>query len=665
MLTSRSRPFTWTNRGQVESVSSRATRWSVAVVFGTSVAAWALAMIGQLRPWLTVPLAALVSWGVGRQLPRSAERWSPAVVTGLAAVVLSVVTLGLVAPHQHFLTSRDSGTYMATATWISRTGGLEMDAHDPVFDGEPSLVYESLGFPADPNDAGRLMPQFLHVFPALLAFVGQIFGTQAIYWVNPLLTGVGLAVFASVARRVVGQGMALAAAFILASSMPFLYFSRAPFTESLMFFFVFAGLWVLDGALASGSSRQATAAGLLFGGAMLTRIDGVVVLLGLVAYATILDLGSPETMGLGRESQRRVMERVVVVAGALWALSLVDMLMYARQYLGDHGPMIVAVMGAVLALRVLGQVVHRRSGALVSARVPLGNAVTALLGAFIAYAWLIRPYVEKPIKSDIYGITGLQEAAGVAVEPLRSYAELSVRWLSWYLGPVVVAAGLLGLLLLVRRLLSVRIHDWGPLISVTLVTTALYVYRPSINPDHIWAMRRFIPVVIPALIVTGVWMLNRLGGVVNAPRWLAAVVVIALSIPPLMVSGQAGLQPEFAGAGDDVAEMCREIDGSAVLFVGESAATYQTVLQPVVRGWCGVPAATEHPDTPLEPAAIEALAESARDSGKTLVVVGAESEAGEEFTLFDEGYEYLELTLFGPPDSTARLDLRIEARRWR
>ena len=54
-------------------------------------------------------------------------------------------------------------------------------------------------------------------------------------------------------------------------------------------------------------------------------------------------------------------------------------------------------------------------------------------------AWAIRPAVlpSRGIPDSLVG--GLQGLAGLPLDPTRTYNELSVIWLSWYLGPVTIA----------------------------------------------------------------------------------------------------------------------------------------------------------------------------------------------------------------------------------
>jgi len=641
------------------------TRWSLAVLLATGLSALLLAMIGLLNPWLAIPSAAAIALAVERHLPpKLGTATSNIVGAWLLILVLGLVGVGLAAPHEHILTTRDSGTYVATAAWLVENGGLHMDVADPIFEDTP-VVYGSVGFPTGRSNS-NLQAQFLHMFPSLLALVGSLgLGLPAMYWLNPLIAGIGLFAMFAFARSLLSERLALFATALTGLTMPFLYFFRAPFSEPLTFAFLFGGLWVSSEALRIRSMRLATGAGLLLGGVMLTRIDGAVVLLGFVVYRTFLHFEvSDREPGDGMPPDR-ILDRVIGVATVFFVAALVDLGLFSLQYLVDHGDLIAGVVASILAATLVGRFGVRRSALFARSREAVAIVIPGLIGAYLTYAWLVRPFVEAPTRSDIYGIAGLQEAADVAIEPLRSYGELSVHWLSWYLGAPLVAAGVLALVIGVRRTILGHKPVPGPFVSVTAVLILLYVYRPSINPDHIWAMRRFLPLVIPALIILALAIAQE--AVPRLGRWekLAAIVLAAaFAIPVTITTVRSGLQPEFEGGSHDLVTACEQLGPeSALLFTGDGSQVRKDALAPVLRGFCGIGVASEDPDSPLTDADMAIMVDRAATAGRTLWIVEGGSERPEDSSvIMDRSYEFLELTLFEAPSRWLTLDLRLMAR---
>src|SRR5207302_1025237 len=92
-----------------------------------------------------------------------------------------------------------------------------------------------------------------------------------------------------------------------------------------------------------------------------------------------------------------------------------------------------------------------------------------------------------------------------------------------------------------------------PLAGVTLAITMLYVARPSIFPNQVWAMRRFLPVTIPGLLILGAWAAEWVGEWVatrrSVGRWLVPALVIAAAVvvPAWQLEGMFDMR-EQAGA---------------------------------------------------------------------------------------------------------------------
>ena len=107
----------------------------------------------------------------------------------------------------------------------------------------------------------------------------------------------------------------------------------------------------------------------------------------------------------------------------------------------------------------------------------------------------------------------LQALPHLTVDPHRTYAEQSMHWMGWWVGVPAI-------LLAVDR----RRADRAPLAvrratptccrsSVSGLCVALLVFwRPSITPDHPWADRRFVPIVLPVLVLLATWLAGPAGG---------------------------------------------------------------------------------------------------------------------------------------------------------
>ncbi len=104
----------------------------------------------------------------------------------------------------------------------------------------------------------------------------------------------------------------------------------------------------------------------------------------------------------------------------------------------------------------------------------------------------------------------MQTSSGLPIDPSRSYDESSVSWLAMYHGWITVLLAGAGVALLAARIVRTR----DPRVAMVVVTVAaaslLYLNKISIFPDQIWAMRRFLPIIIPGLLLAAVYPLQQL-----------------------------------------------------------------------------------------------------------------------------------------------------------
>ena len=102
----------------------------------------------------------------------------------------------------------------------------------------------------------------------------------------------------------------------------------------------------------------------------------------------------------------------------------------------------------------------------------------------------------------------------------RTYAESSLTWVLWWTGAVTLIVALAVFAGLAHRWVgwwqsgSRRVPGWfGPAL-IGLGSTVLSLYRPGITPDHPWADRRLVTIVLPTVVLAAVgglaWAVRRL-----------------------------------------------------------------------------------------------------------------------------------------------------------
>lgn len=600
-----------------------------AMVAAFSLVAMVALQAGQLRPAVVLPFgllaaaAAARSVGLRRPEPLGGARW----LDGAALVlVLGFAAVNLRYSAQTIDVFRDPGVYAITGQWLARHGSLPIPVHPEVFGGVPSVSFYSAGF--DPGTTpGFVHPQFSNLLPGLLAVGGWLGGDRLVLKVNPLLGGLALLSMYGLARQYVGRTWALLPVVALGVSLPQLQFSRATYSEPVTMLLVLGGLALLREAQQRDSARSFGLAGLVLGACVLARVDGFFFLLAVpLVGAAELAAASP-----GRRRRRLGQVGALLLGVAVpAAVAMANLIALSPAYLRGLRGELRLIAAAAIAVTVLGvaAVVLAWSTTL-TRRMPgaarwlpaAGAATVVLLGAVAASRplWQVGHTPDAPRSQTDY-IAFLQRAGGLAVDGTRSYAEQTLAWLSWYWGPLVVVLGVAGVALAVYRLARGDRLLVAPL-GMFLSTALLYLTVPSIVPDQVWAMRRYLPVVIPGFLVAAAAALSLLAR--RGRVGLVAGLVLGGGLVLFPAAGSARLATIREGVPQlaEVQNLCAALPADAALAVtGPLGVTYQQT----VRSYCGVPVAELRQPTRPHLAEMET---AARAHGRRLLLLATDRTA--------------------------------------
>jgi hypothetical protein len=240
-------------------------------------------------------------------------------------------------------------------------------------------------------------------------------------------------------------------------------------------------------ALQTGWRPAAGLAGLLLGLAYLARPDSLLLILLAVGVGSAL-------IAAGRFDAR----------AAWFAAGLVTVLPYgfyqayvsARRYTVTNNvpdlPVVLAVILGALALAVLVRRVAPAAGRrgwqlLERPKVQrrLGMAVTGVAALLLMLGYL-RPWLFGPVWGDFRG------------RPVRTYDEATLIRLSWFLTLPGFGLALAGLALVALR--RWRASTWTLLLP-GLCLLPVYAYRAEVSARLMWWTRRFVPIILPGLIM--------------------------------------------------------------------------------------------------------------------------------------------------------------------
>ena len=648
-------------------------------VLAVCVVAVLLVPLGLWRPVVVLPAllpAAAVGWWLTRGLPGRGRDGLRVPAWTAAACVLVAVGFGVWAgaTHgEHVILRRDAGSYALYAHWLATRHGLPVDADLSAFGGPSALAVPgfSLDSPAfyqvltgSGGSAGaRIDPQFLLGAPALYSIGWWLDGWTGLLTAPAVLGALAVLAAAGLTARIAGPRWAPLGAAGLALTQPMLHASRSTLSEPVATLLVLGAAALAVDALEQPAARRAGAlAGGLLGLAGLVRIDAVREVALLVPVCAVLRLRRhPAAVPLG----------VAAVLGV--AVSMVPAVWLARPYLhtvwGSLRPLLLATAGLVvasLAAVAAHRARERRARPPAAAGRGVGGArgaralpaAAAALVVLAGVALASRPlWTTAHQAADDPGnalVASLQRQQHLPVDGARTYAERSVEWVAWYCGvPAMLAA--LGVLAVAaalavrwwltgaRRDAPVAPPGWLVPAAVGLGSTVLTLYRPGITPDHPWADRRLVPVVLPVVMIGAVtaaagivrWARRRAGAAaaVGVPVAVATGVVAvagaAVLVPPYLGTRALATVRTEVGEPRAVQAVCDRLHpGDVVVGVtdAQGGVRAQNEWVQVVRGVCGHPsAALRGPDAGTSLRRLGALVAGA---GGRLVLLSAGEDDG-------------------------------------
>ena len=431
--------------------------------------------------------------------------------------IVPVVLVALAAwrffpPAEYIIGGKDPGVYMNEGIQIAQRGALII--RDPVVAAIPPFTRDLffrtdeplrfMGFYVKNFETGAVVGQFPHLFPASIAIGYGIDGLTGARRTVGVWAILGLLAVYFAGTRLVGRTAAAAATALLALHVIEVWFARYPNAEVVMQTLLFAALLANARAHVDGDRFFAPVAGLLLGLLLFLRFDTV---LGIAGVAGGLALG---VLG-GQRPRTSFVVTFAIVAAIASSYLLGPMRAYAFlpiAFLSNLPAWEYVVLGAVALAGLALLVAPSRL-----LRVP-PTVLHWLPLAIVAAIWLLALYAV------ILRHPGGKLAAHDA-NALRTFTNL-------YLTLPALIAALVGFWLVARRAF------WrDPALIVTVVVFAcFFFFKIRIVPDHFWMTRRFIPVILPGMLLFA--SAAALGGIrpprnaAGAFRTLVRVVFIAL-----------------------------------------------------------------------------------------------------------------------------------------
>jgi hypothetical protein len=614
---------------------------------------WAAMLTAGLGCGLAVVCARRKTQALALDTPLARSwRWAAACVIGASGLLYAAF------PTYYLLGGLDPGIYLLTAVRIADTGAVDFSfpGLDPLATeilplssqtAEPlvgfdlaaghafaGIYYENARSPFAPprtkdpraevalSHGQRLQPQFTHLYPALGAWAFALGGLEALVRVNAVIALIALWIAWRLLLRLFAPPFALAGIALLGGCPGVLYWARMSVSEPLA---LLLGLFGMELWLSARERKQAMVAftaGAVWGVACLARIDAVL-------WCTAALAAQLETTASNEQRLARMLG-LGVLSGL--ALSLGDQVVSSWLYVSGQRQVLlaglavaVAALGLPLLPPAFAAALTRRAG------VVLAWTMVGWSTWLLVVRWWFSPWLWP----------GTHEAT-------RAFA----GWeLSWYTTPLALPLASIGAWHLARQ------RQGLPWSTAAVLATVIFTHDPQIYAGHPWASRRWVPQVIPTLLVLAMlgWQQCALWRPA-ASKWLSMVVwciawvwCIAFCAPFLFVAQLQGLAAPLEALRREALTSLGP-DGYVTPRVRAFDLTVEDQLAPVLTYYC------RRPTLPLTNAGRRILAARPSDNPSD---VG--SPAAQRFSALD-GWRLVGLDPFHHALGTASEPLAIFAR---
>jgi len=478
--------------------------WAVVLsVALSSLVAFSLAVAGSYALervlWLNGAVCLGIALGCRGRLwlgthgdARSRESGETSAVTRAAAAPLALAALAaalffFVPPSEYVNGGRDPGVYFNSGIQIAQRGAVVIDdplvraippEHRELFfrPRPPSAPFDTvrfLGFFVVDQEAGTVVGQFPHLYPVWIALAYDTLGLTGARYVHGLWAVLGVLAVYFAGAFVLGRRAALAGALLLTLHVAQVWFARYFSAEMLLQPLVFAGALAYARAHVDGDRFFAPVAAVLLALTLFAHLTGIIAIAA-VGLAALLARGAGLPV---RASFLLPLAALTAVGAAYYGLVLTPYLLTTLEpFRRLPAPAAGAAAGVLLLLAGGLWLAGDRPAVSHPLRRWLPFAAAAALPLLAAYALLVREPLRRALELDPEGLT---------------------TFTVFYVTPLGLAAALAGWLIASRH----RFWQGSALLLVAAAFAVVFFSNPRITPDHFWAARRYVSIILPACLL--------------------------------------------------------------------------------------------------------------------------------------------------------------------
>jgi hypothetical protein len=501
-----------------------------------------------------------------------------------------LIAIGLLAmilffhPFPWILGGRDPGVYVNTGISIANSGALLI--HDPFLEElntneiqsfyliprivnntiiKNDLNFEGFAFPGyyiTDSKTGELTPQFYYLWPTWIALFYSLFGMDFVLYVTPTFAILAIFAIFYATKTIFNTRVGLLTAFFLTINSAIIWYSRYPSSEIFTAFLIFSGVYTFILFKDSQNIVLGCISAFCFGEAFLTRIDAIILVIPILFILLYIQAKN-------KFERCHTVFLIILSAFIVW-VSLID-LFIAYPYVNSIIYNVVLILNSTQIIPSEGY-----------AYLILISTILFVVLTTVIFKSKIAPIIynkflpyEKSIRILLIGIIVLFIGYDYILKQftLAGIAYTNSNQLFWYLGGSVgLVLSVCGCVLFIALKSSPnnKSEDLLFFLSIFLLYAFLFISNALVASDHPWWVRRFVPVVIPSVLICisyGIIYFSSLPTKHIKLQTIASICICGLLILPTGIS-DSKIIPfiGYNGAMEDLNNLSEHFDNSSIIF---------------------------------------------------------------------------------------------------
>ncbi|MCX6776182.1 MAG: glycosyltransferase family 39 protein [Candidatus Micrarchaeota archaeon] len=423
--------------------------------------------------------------------------------TSILLIILLLLASSLfLKPYEWIVGGRDQGVYVNTGANIAKTGSVVIN--DPILsdmnDSSRDVFYimekrveilnksyhqglQYLGFYITDKDRGEITPQFLYLYPTWIAILYSLFGLESSLYITPIFAILAVLSVFFLIKLLFNDKVALLSTFLLILNFAEIWYAREPSTEVFTQLLTFSGLALFILFNRTHNKYFGIISAMCLGGIFLTRIDAFLLAAPLFLFFVYLRI---------KEKLKMEYLYFIIPFSVLFISAFLTALAVSTPYTYD-----------------IFRVTFSYESALIEQ--PHLFAILILLTFLILFVFdFFRSQISKKLKGFRKLLPYLQYLVAFLIITAILYSffirptegivdTYNMVKISWYVaGPIGIILAVCGSILLLYKK---PYNETYLFLGVMLIYSVYFIANAKMYADQPWWIRRFVPVVIPFILV--------------------------------------------------------------------------------------------------------------------------------------------------------------------